>query len=156
MSTTLEPVAAGHTPTHAEEGTSKRGIWLVFSGLMVAMIVASLDQTIFSTALPTIVGDQRRGPHAMGRIAMFGALAYMPIFLQLVTGAAATKAGLLMVPMMGAMLVTSIISGRARQEAPGRRHDRRRHRPGLLSTMTATTSVTTVCISSRSWAPAWA
>jgi EmrB/QacA subfamily drug resistance transporter len=38
-------------------GASKRGIWLVFSGLMVAMLLASLDQTIFSTALPTIVGE---------------------------------------------------------------------------------------------------
>ncbi len=36
---------------------SKRGILLVFAGLMVTMLLASLDQTIFSTALPTIVGE---------------------------------------------------------------------------------------------------
>lgn len=43
-------------PTSAT-GTSKRGILLVFAGLMVTMLLASLDQTIFSTALPTIVGE---------------------------------------------------------------------------------------------------
>lgn len=31
-------------------------IWLVFTGLMLAMVQTSLDQTIVSTALPTIVG----------------------------------------------------------------------------------------------------
>src|ERR1700712_3548273 len=37
--------------------TAKRSILLVFAGLMVTMLLASLDQTIFSTALPTIVGE---------------------------------------------------------------------------------------------------
>src|ERR1700710_972214 len=32
-------------------------VWLIFTGLMLAMVLASLDQTIVSTALPTIVGD---------------------------------------------------------------------------------------------------
>lgn len=44
-------------------------------------------------------------------IAMFGTLAYMPTFLQMVTGANATQAGLLMIPMMAGLLVTSIASG---------------------------------------------
>ena len=39
------------------ESRRKRGILLVFAGLMVTMLLASLDQTIFSTALPTIVGQ---------------------------------------------------------------------------------------------------
>jgi EmrB/QacA subfamily drug resistance transporter len=34
-----------------------RQIMIVFSGLMLGMLLASLDQTIVSTALPTIVGD---------------------------------------------------------------------------------------------------
>ncbi|BDZ41670.1 MFS transporter [Paraoerskovia sediminicola] len=45
-------------------------------------------------------------------IAMFGAMAYMPTYLQMVTGKSATVAGLLMIPMMGTMLVTSVVSGR--------------------------------------------
>ena len=44
-------------------------------------------------------------------VAMFGALAYLPTYLQMVTGANATQAGLLMIPMMAALLVTSIVSG---------------------------------------------
>ncbi|MFB9166649.1 MDR family MFS transporter [Arthrobacter psychrochitiniphilus] len=44
-------------------------------------------------------------------IAMFGTLAYMPTFLQMVTGANATQAGFLMIPMMAGLLVTSILSG---------------------------------------------
>src|SRR5215212_6466525 len=37
--------------------TDRRSILLVVSGLMMVMLLASLDQTIVSTALPTIVGD---------------------------------------------------------------------------------------------------
>ncbi|HEV7184647.1 MAG TPA: MDR family MFS transporter [Leifsonia sp.] len=44
-------------------------------------------------------------------IAMFGALAYLPTYLQMVTGANATEAGLLMIPMMAALLLTSIVCG---------------------------------------------
>ena len=44
-------------------------------------------------------------------IAMFGALAYLPTYLQMATGANATKAGFLMIPMMAGLLVTSIVSG---------------------------------------------
>ncbi|MCU1413622.1 MAG: family efflux transporter permease subunit [Microbacteriaceae bacterium] len=45
------------TPAPTAESVRKRGILLVFAGLMVTMLLASLDQTIFSTALPTIVGE---------------------------------------------------------------------------------------------------
>jgi len=44
-------------------------------------------------------------------VAMFGALAYLPTYLQMVTGAGATKAGFLMIPMMAALLVSSVVSG---------------------------------------------
>ena len=33
------------------------GVLVVFTGLMLVMLMAALDQTIVSTALPTIVGD---------------------------------------------------------------------------------------------------
>ncbi|MFN3866709.1 MAG: MFS transporter, partial [Demequina sp.] len=46
-------------------------------------------------------------------VGMFGTLGYMPTYLQMVAGVSATAAGLLMAPMMGAMLVTSIAAGRA-------------------------------------------
>lgn len=44
-------------------------------------------------------------------VAMFGALAYLPTYLQMVTGANPTRAGLLMIPMMAALLASSIITG---------------------------------------------
>src|ERR1700686_4793471 len=34
-----------------------RQVLIVFSGLMLGMLLAALDQTIVSTALPTIVGE---------------------------------------------------------------------------------------------------
>src|SRR5918994_3820143 len=39
------------------EHTDRRALWLVVSGLLLVMLLASLDQTIVSTALPTIVGE---------------------------------------------------------------------------------------------------
>ncbi len=36
---------------------NRRDVTMAFAGLLVAMLLASLDQVIFSTALPTIVGD---------------------------------------------------------------------------------------------------
>src|SRR3954447_11012148 len=39
------------------ETKDRRSVLLVVSGLMMVMLLASLDQTIVSTALPTIVGD---------------------------------------------------------------------------------------------------
>ncbi|MBZ2197563.1 MDR family MFS transporter [Occultella gossypii] len=44
-------------------------------------------------------------------IGMFGVLGYMPTYLQMVAGQDATASGLLMVPMMGSMLVTSTAGG---------------------------------------------
>lgn len=45
-------------------------------------------------------------------VAMFGALGYMPTYLQMVTGYTPAQAGMLMIPMMGTLLVASIVVGR--------------------------------------------
>ncbi len=44
-------------------------------------------------------------------VAMFGAIGYLPTYFQMAAGATATEAGLLMIPMMGALLLTSMITG---------------------------------------------
>ncbi|MFJ4426099.1 MFS transporter [Streptomyces galilaeus] len=44
-------------------------------------------------------------------VALFGAASYLPTFLQMVDGASATESGLLMLPMMGGIVVTSVVSG---------------------------------------------
>src|SRR2546425_1624075 len=48
----VEQAQAGPTQT-----ADQRSIWVIFSGLMLALLIASLDQTIVATALPTIVND---------------------------------------------------------------------------------------------------
>lgn len=44
-------------------------------------------------------------------VALFGAASYLPTFLQMVEGASATESGLLMLPMMGGIVVASLVSG---------------------------------------------
>lgn len=43
--------------------------------------------------------------------ALFGSVTYLPLFLQVVKGESPTASGLRMVPMMGGMLVSSIVAG---------------------------------------------
>ncbi|GEC05536.1 hypothetical protein SSP24_31910 [Streptomyces spinoverrucosus] len=43
---------------------------------------------------------------------MFGATLYLPLYQQSVQGASATNSGLLLLPMLGAMLLTSVLAGR--------------------------------------------
>ena len=52
MAISLEQTQAEPTPAQAQ-----RRVWIIFSGLMLALLISSLDQTIVSTALPTIVSD---------------------------------------------------------------------------------------------------
>ena len=43
--------------------------------------------------------------------ALFGAVTYLPLYLQITKGASPTVSGLLLTPLMGGLLVTSILSG---------------------------------------------
>jgi EmrB/QacA subfamily drug resistance transporter len=56
------PVAIGDG-NGALPGLSRRRILLIIGALMLGMLLAALDQTIVSTALPTIVGDLKGGSH---------------------------------------------------------------------------------------------
>ena len=44
--------------------------------------------------------------------ALFGAVVFLPLFFQLVLGAAASKAGLMLSPLMGGVIVASVVGGR--------------------------------------------
>lgn len=55
MTTTLERPAVDEPPLM--DGLSHRRIQIIYGALMLGMLLAALDQTIISTALPTIVGD---------------------------------------------------------------------------------------------------
>jgi EmrB/QacA subfamily drug resistance transporter len=43
--------------------------------------------------------------------ALFGSITYLPTFLQVVNGASATASGLQLLPLMGGLLITSMVSG---------------------------------------------
>src|SRR5262249_20808095 len=45
--------------------------------------------------------------------AMFGAISYLPLYQQLVQGASATNSGLLLLPMMAGLLITSLLAGQS-------------------------------------------
>ncbi len=45
-------------------------------------------------------------------IALFGSVTFIPLYLQVVKGSTPSQAGMQLLPMMGGMLVTSIVSGR--------------------------------------------
>lgn len=66
----------------AASSTQKRTILLVFAGLLVSMLLGSLDQTIFSTALPTIVGELDGVDHMLWVTTayMVAATIMMPIY----------------------------------------------------------------------------
>ena len=51
------PAAPDGAAGTGEAGPGRRQVLLIFSGLMLGMLLAALDQTIVATALPTITGD---------------------------------------------------------------------------------------------------
>ena len=55
------PTAAGDD--QALTGLEHRRVLVIIGALMLGMLLAALDQTIVSTALPTIVGDLGGGSH---------------------------------------------------------------------------------------------
>jgi len=84
-------------------------------------------------------------------VAMFGTIGYLPTYLQMTFGQEATAAGLLMIPMMGALLITSVVTG-----ALVTKYGRYKWMPAtgalfmalglfLLSTMTPETSLWVFC-----------
>jgi EmrB/QacA subfamily drug resistance transporter len=84
-------------------------------------------------------------------LALFGSVTYMPLYLQVVKGVSPTLAGLTLTPMMGGVVLTSVVSGRIISHSG-------RYRPfpiagtaimtlglGLLSTLGTDSAVWTAC-----------
>jgi EmrB/QacA subfamily drug resistance transporter len=57
------PATEAAAPGSPLPGLSRRRILVIIGALMLGMLLAALDQTIVSTALPTIVGDLGGGSH---------------------------------------------------------------------------------------------
>jgi EmrB/QacA subfamily drug resistance transporter len=69
MASATPASSGGAPPPGAKEGNGvlpdlgRRRILVIIGALMLGMLLAALDQTIVSTALPTIVGDLKGGSH---------------------------------------------------------------------------------------------
>jgi EmrB/QacA subfamily drug resistance transporter len=61
------------------------------------------ENPVFAVAV-TVIG--------LNAMALFGSLVFLPLFFQLVLGASPSKAGLMMAPMMGGVIVASVTGGR--------------------------------------------
>ncbi|WP_084622085.1 MDR family MFS transporter [Demequina oxidasica] len=91
-------------------------IGLFATGVVVGIVFVFIEKRAAEPVMPLYLFKNRNfnlttGAGLITGIAMFGAMAYMPTYMQMVTGVTATQAGLLMIPMMAAMLITSISSG---------------------------------------------
>lgn len=102
VQTETSPVAA--------EPTTLRRVMPVFAGLLVAMLLSSLDQTIFSTALPTIVGELDGVDHMLWVTTgyLVAATIMMPIYGKL--GDVIGRKGLF-VGALSVFVVGSIVGG---------------------------------------------
>src|SRR5664279_128136 len=88
---------------------TKRSILLLFAGLMVTMLLSALDQTIFSTALPTIVGELDGVDHMLWVTTAYilAATIMMPVYGKL--GDLMGRRGLLIIAI--SLFVTGSIVG---------------------------------------------
>lgn len=116
--TTSQPVpatAGGNPPAttdSAPQPVARRRILLVFAGLLVSMLLSSLDQTIFSTALPTIVGELHGVNHMLWVTTAYlvAATIMMPIYGKL--GDLIGRKGLF-IGALSVFLVGSVVGGLA-------------------------------------------
>lgn len=95
----------------------------VIIGLFVAGAVLTVLLLIQESRVPEPIlplGLFRRPTFALANAAgfvlglvMFGSIIFIPLYLQIVKGASPTRSGLLMLPMMAGIIVTSVLTGRA-------------------------------------------
>ncbi|KAB2583801.1 MFS transporter, partial [Rhodococcus erythropolis] len=123
---TVEPDG---THTDTEAAPDKRSIILVFVGLMITMLLASLDQMIFSTALPTIVGELNGVNHMVWVTTAYilASTVMMPVYGKLgdLIGRKGLFIGAISIFIVGSVIgglshdMTTLIAGRAVQGLGG-------------------------------------
>ena len=126
---------------------------VILAGALFLWVESRVDQPV----LPLLLFRSRNFVLTMlagliTGVAMFGTLGYMPTYLQMVTGYSPAKAGLLMIPMMGLLLIASVVVGR-RTSVTGRYKATMvigsgitAAALGLLSTLHADSPVILVCL----------
>ena len=106
----------GHDAPNGYAWDSPQIIWLIIGTAVTAIAFVFVELKVKEPVMPMHLFRKLNfnlmtaAGLAIG-VAMFGTLAYIPTYLQMVTGANATQSGLLMIPMMGTVLISSIISG---------------------------------------------
>jgi EmrB/QacA subfamily drug resistance transporter len=93
-------------------------VGLAIGGVLLIGAFALAERSAHEPVLPLRLLRNRvfASTSAVGFVvgfALFGAVTYLPLFLQVVKGASPTGSGLQLVPLMGGLLVTSIGSGQA-------------------------------------------
>ena len=102
---------------HQYHWASPRIIGLIVAAILLAGVFVLVENRAEHPVIPMSLFKERNFTlttvsSLMVGIAMFGAISYLPTYLQMVTGVSPTEAGLMMVPMMGGLLVASVIAGR--------------------------------------------
>jgi EmrB/QacA subfamily drug resistance transporter len=96
--------------------SSPEMLGLIATAIVTLVLFAIVEQRAAEPILPPRLFRQRTfaTTSVVGLVvgfALFGSVTYMPLFLQVVKGTSPTASGLQMLPMMGGMLTTSIVSG---------------------------------------------
>jgi len=96
--------------------SSAMSIGLIAVSVLSLVLFAVVERNATEPVLPLHLFRQRTFvvTSVVGLIvgfALFGSVTYFPLYLQVVKGVSPTGSGMQMVPMMGGMLVTSIMSG---------------------------------------------
>lgn len=91
-------------------------IGLISAAVACGIAFAIVERRAESPVLPGYLFLSRNflltaGASIVVGVSMFGTLEYMPSYVQIVTGVDASLAGLMMTPMMGSVLITSVLSG---------------------------------------------
>lgn len=93
-------------------------VWLFIAGVVLSAIFLWIETQAAEPILPMRLFKNRtfslsNAASFVVGFAMFGSIIYIPLYLQIVKGASPTESGLLMLPMMAGIIITSIIVGQA-------------------------------------------
>lgn len=98
------------------EWHSPQIISLIIAAVVAASLFAVVESKATQAILPLTLFEERDFTLStvaalLFGVAMFGAVGYLPTYLQMSSGVDATEAGLLMIPMMGGLLASSVVCG---------------------------------------------
>ncbi|MFV2022098.1 MDR family MFS transporter [Micromonospora sp. LOL_023] len=93
-------------------------IGLFAGGAVLALLFLAQESRVAEPILPLKLFRERTVALATAAgfvlgLVMFGSIIFIPLYLQIVKGASPTASGLLMLPMMAGIIVTSVVAGRA-------------------------------------------